>query len=536
MRETAFVRAKLFLMTKTSTTTSSRSISPRHSARRPPPPSDPPSGGVSGSSRPSMPSRRPLVAPPVFARILPANVGGHVDDDSPASSKRVAKRLHSWSGSESSASVPPRVTLEDDHGPAEYRFFRDVFGPGASQSRVFDAAAAPLLRRCLEDLDDPRSAFVFAYGQTGTGKTHTIMGPEASWREVGHPERGLFPRVVDDVLRVQRAVADTHVVSLGVSAVEFYFCQGFDLLDDHAQVDVRDGEIVGRKQAEVKTLEDALDVLATVRARRTTASTKMNPAVRASGGGGEKDTASHGGSSRSHCALTAHVTVVNRATKVVRVATFGAMDLAGAERPSSNGHEFAGVMEAVMSYWRDPASVRPCAQAAIINLELAALRSAIVQATEAHAKGREVAAPTQLGTAAVNYMTGLFDGRCQVANVVTLSQARKCGWETWFACTYAEDVAKLRMPPDYTAGKKTADGGVNPLGRGGKRKKKKKETLAEWRVRAIATRDEAREALAKTPAKGHPSSKFHQRRVIDARHWTQEAEIAERLEERLEGE
>ena len=43
------------------------------------------------------------------------------------------------------------------------------------------------------------------------------------------------------------------------------------------------------------------------------------------------------------------------------VATFGAMDLAGAERPSSNGHEFAGVMEAVMSYWRDPASVRPCA-------------------------------------------------------------------------------------------------------------------------------------------------------------------------------
>ena len=67
-------------------------------------------------------------------------------------------------------------------------------------------------------------------------------------------------------------------------------------------------------------------------------------------------------------------------------------------------------------------------------------------------------------------------------------------------------------------------------------KKKKKETLAEWRVRAIATRDEAREALAKTPAKGHPSSKFHQRRVIDARHWTQEAEIAERVEERLEGE
>ena len=84
---------------------------------------------------------------------------------------------------------------------------------------------------------------------------------------------------------------------LGVSSVEFYFCQGFDLLDDHAQVDVRDGEIVGRKQAEVKTLEDALDVMATVRARRTTASTKMNPAVRASqGAAARRMPQPHGGS------------------------------------------------------------------------------------------------------------------------------------------------------------------------------------------------------------------------------------------------
>jgi hypothetical protein len=74
----------------------------------------------------------------------------------------------------------------------------------------------------------------------------------------------------------------------------------------------------------------------------------------------------------------------------------------------------------------------------IINYELSALRSAIVQAAEAHAKGRAVAAPAQMGTAAVNYMTAAFAGKTAVATVVTLSQARKCGWETWFACTYAQ--------------------------------------------------------------------------------------------------
>ena len=110
-------------------------------------------------------------------------------------------------------------------------------------------------------------------------------------------------------------------------------------------------------------------------------------------------------------------------------------------------------MDAVLTYWRDPSQVKPCAQAAIINMELAALRSSVVQAAEAHRRGRRVGAPTQLGTAAVNYMTDVFDGRCHVANIVTLSQAPKCGWETWFACTYAEDVAKLRMPDDLRSAK-----------------------------------------------------------------------------------
>lgn len=77
------------------------------------------------------------------------------------------------------------------------------------------------------------------------------------------------------------------------------------------------------------------------------------------------------------------------------------------------------------------------------------------RAAESHSKGRAVAPPTQLGTAAVNYMTSAFDGSTAVSTVVTLSQAPKCGWETWFACNYAEDVAKLRMPTSGRVAKPT---------------------------------------------------------------------------------
>ena len=269
--------------------------------------------------------RDDLVAPPVFARILPKNVGGHREDG-----KAVAKRLKSWSEEKDDA----RVTLSDGHGETHYTFPTRVFGPDASQEELFNEVAGPLLERFLHP-SDPQSAFLFAYGQTGTGKTHTIMGPEESWDEVRHSKWGLFPRIVDAVLTTMRGRDASHAFSCTLSAVEFYFCQGFDLLDDHAQVDVRDGDLLGRKQVEVKSLADVLKVLAAVREHRTTASTKMNPALKAAGGK-EKDNKTHGGSSRSHCVLHCVLRIVDRSTRDVKCVSFGTMDLAGAERPKSN--------------------------------------------------------------------------------------------------------------------------------------------------------------------------------------------------------
>ena len=97
----------------------------------------------------------------------------------------VAKRLKDWRGSNTDGDGTktkdnkPCVILSDTHGDTMYGFPKDVFGPGATNADIFTNVAAPLLHKFL-DADDPHSVILFAYGQTGTGKTHTLMGPEVS--------------------------------------------------------------------------------------------------------------------------------------------------------------------------------------------------------------------------------------------------------------------------------------------------------------------------------------------------------------------
>ena len=47
-----------------------------------------------------------------------------------------------------------------------------VFGPEAGQQKLYDQAIAPI----VEEVLDGFNCTIFAYGQTGTGKTYTMEG------------------------------------------------------------------------------------------------------------------------------------------------------------------------------------------------------------------------------------------------------------------------------------------------------------------------------------------------------------------------
>ena len=74
--------------------------------------------------------------------------------------------------------------------------FDGLFGPGATQSEVYDAAASNIVRGVLEGYNGA----ILAYGQTGSGKTHSMRGPSddaACWPS---EEAGVIPRALAQLL------------------------------------------------------------------------------------------------------------------------------------------------------------------------------------------------------------------------------------------------------------------------------------------------------------------------------------------------
>lgn len=121
---------------------------------------------------------------------------------------------------------------------AKQRFrFDSVFPETASQESVFEEMAAPLVRAVCSGYN----AALFAYGQTGTGKTHTMLGEDiwmlASRKELSvnqrdvleHSEmRGVIPRAMHLLFSLLRD--KPHKVS--VSYLEIYNEKILDLLND----------------------------------------------------------------------------------------------------------------------------------------------------------------------------------------------------------------------------------------------------------------------------------------------------------------
>lgn len=75
---------------------------------------------------------------------------------------------------------------------------------------------------------------VFAYGQTSSGKTHTMIGPpNADITDAG--ERGMIPRMVSHIFQ-EMANADPIIeFTVKVSMVEIYMEKVHDLINPEAQ-------------------------------------------------------------------------------------------------------------------------------------------------------------------------------------------------------------------------------------------------------------------------------------------------------------
>ncbi|KAG0554471.1 hypothetical protein KC19_12G094400 [Ceratodon purpureus] len=198
-------------------------------------------------------------------------------------------------------------------GKKLFKFDR-VFSPQDDQTDVF-ADTAPVVVSVL----DGYNVCIFAYGQTGTGKTFTMEGSVAN--------RGVNYRTLEELFNVAAQRKGEIKYDISVSVMEVYNEQIRDLLAPPAAQDqpskkleikqAAEGghHVPGLVEAQVSSMEEVWDVLQAGSSSRTVGSTRAND---------------H--SSRSHCMLCVMVKGENVITGEFTKSKLWLVDLAGSER------------------------------------------------------------------------------------------------------------------------------------------------------------------------------------------------------------
>lgn len=150
----------------------------------------------------------------------------------PPARVRVAVRLRPFVDGAAAASEPPCVRGIDSCSleVANWRNYQETlkyqfdafYGDRSSQQDVYAGSVQPILRHLLEG----QNASVLAYGPTGAGKTHTMLGS---------PEQpGVIPRALMDLLQLTReegAEGRPWALSVTMSYLEIYQEKVLDLLE-----------------------------------------------------------------------------------------------------------------------------------------------------------------------------------------------------------------------------------------------------------------------------------------------------------------
>ena len=207
------------------------------------------------------------------------------------------------------------VAMTFNRARSQFKFDR-LFGPDARQEHVFDE-----VKHYVQSALDGYNVSLLAYGQTGAGKTHSMMGGAGE-------ERGMIPRCVEHILAsVAEMGRSGWEYALEASCLEIYNETVRDLLADAGagggsgdgeSLQIRLTEGGGQAVADlttvpIRTAGDVSRVMGAAERRRTVRGTDMNER-----------------SSRSHTVLQLAMTGIKGRQRLQGCLSL--VDLAGSER------------------------------------------------------------------------------------------------------------------------------------------------------------------------------------------------------------
>ncbi|KAF4084948.1 hypothetical protein AMELA_G00111860 [Ameiurus melas] len=221
----------------------------------------------------------------------------------------------------------PKFQGEDNVviGGKPYMFDR-VFQSNTTQEQVYNACAQKIVKDVLEGYNGT----IFAYGQTSSGKTHTMEG------NLHDPDgMGIIPRIVQDIFNYIYSMDENLEFHIKVSYFEIYLDKIRDLLDvSKTNLSVHEDKnrvpyVKGCTERFVCSPDEVMDTIDEGKSNRHVAVTNMNE---------------H--SSRSHSIFLINVKQENTQTEQKLSGKLYLVDLAGSEKVSKTGAEGAVLDEA----------------------------------------------------------------------------------------------------------------------------------------------------------------------------------------------
>ena len=194
--------------------------------------------------------------------------------------------------------------------------FNNIFDSNDTQKEVYEKSAFQIVENILKGYNGT----IFAYGQTGCGKTFTMLG------DIKDKEnKGIIPRACSHILtRIASDKNNFEKYNINCSFVELYNEKIFDLMEkEKVKKDLKQGPkgvfIKDLVNVPVSNLNDILRVLYLGDKNRTIGETAMNK-----------------GSSRSHCIFQINIETFSKKNGIetVKNSKLNLVDLAGSERQS----------------------------------------------------------------------------------------------------------------------------------------------------------------------------------------------------------
>ena len=227
-----------------------------------------------------------------------------------------------------------------------------IFPAETDQKTIFNEIGLPLVKKFLSGYNST----IFAYGQTGTGKTHTIIGPLESLFDDNNDNFGLIPNILNflfnnkeeatNIIRSSsKEKAEKIDYSLSCACIEIYQEHLIDLLSNNNSTFEKDDEVLKIREdpkkgmyienlteLEIDSAKKAKEALISGFKNRHVASTSMNRE-----------------SSRSHLIYTLFLISsfeMDGGLIITRTSRLHLVDLAGSERQKYTNTQGVRIKEA----------------------------------------------------------------------------------------------------------------------------------------------------------------------------------------------